>query len=242
MTTNSSEPLLALRDVVAGYGGIAALRGISIEVHPGEVVTLIGSNGAGKSTTLRAISGLVRVRQGNITFEGRRMEHMPAHQIVDLGVSHVPEGRGIFHRLSVRENLELGAYARGGSNHEDLDRVFAIFPRLRERIKQPGGTLSGGEQQMLAIGRALMASPRLLLLDEPSMGLSPILTERIFETIRDINTRLGTTILLVEQNAFQALAVASRGYVLESGQIALAAPSAELSENPDVRRAYLGEL
>jgi branched-chain amino acid transport system ATP-binding protein len=242
MTQNSSEPLLALSGVFAGYGGILALRGISIEVFPGEIVTLIGSNGAGKSTTLRAISGLVRVREGRISFEGRRLEHLPAHTIVNMGVSHVPEGRGIFARLTVRENLELGAYARGESSQEDLERVFSIFPRLKERVRQPGGTLSGGEQQMLAIGRALMATPRLLLLDEPSMGLSPILTERIFETIRDINIRLGTTILLVEQNAFQALAVASRGYVLESGQIALSAPSAELSENAEVRRAYLGEL
>jgi len=231
-----------MHDVFAGYGGIMALRGISIEVNLGEVVTLIGSNGAGKSTTLRSISGLVRIRQGRITFEGKRLEHLPAHKIVDIGVSHVPEGRGIFQRLTVRENLELGAYARRTASADDLERVFAIFPRLKERVGQQGGTLSGGEQQMLAIGRALMASPRLLLLDEPSMGLSPILTERIFETIKDINARLGTTILLVEQNAYQALAVASRGYVLESGQIALHAPSSELSENADVRRAYLGEL
>ena len=238
---NGAAPLLSLEDVSAGYGGIMALRGISLEVNPGEIVTLIGSNGAGKSTTLRAISGLVRLRQGQILFDGRRIDDMPAHKIVNMGVSQAPEGRGIFHRLTVKENLELGAYARGSASQDDLDRVFSLFPRLNERARQPGGTLSGGEQQMLAIGRALMANPRLLLLDEPSMGLSPILTELIFETIRDINSRLGTTILVVEQNAYQALAIAARGYVLESGQIALHAPAAELSENPDVRRAYLGE-
>jgi len=238
---NGAAPLLSLEGVFAGYGGIMALRGVSLEVNPGEIVTLIGSNGAGKSTTLRAISGLVRLRQGRILFDGRRIDDMPAHKIVNMGVSQAPEGRGIFHRLTVKENLELGAYARGSASQDDLDRVFSLFPRLKERARQPGGTLSGGEQQMLAIGRALMANPRLLLLDEPSMGLSPILTERIFETIRDINSRLGTTILVVEQNAYQALAIASRGYVLESGQIALHAPAAELSENADVRRAYLGE-
>ena len=236
-----SAPLLVLDGVVAGYGGILALRGVSVEVRSGEIVTLIGSNGAGKSTTLRSISGLVKLRQGAISFDGRRIDHMPPHKIVHLGVSQAPEGRGIFHRLSVRENLEMGAYVRGRVNRDDLDRVLAIFPRLKERINQAGGTLSGGEQQMLSIGRALMAGPRLLLLDEPSMGLSPILTEVIFETIRDINTRLGTTILLVEQNAYMALAVASRGYVLESGAIALHAPAAELAENTDVRRLYLGE-
>lgn len=241
MQSNGAAPLLALEGVFAGYGGIQALRGVSVEVRPGEIVTLIGSNGAGKSTTLRSISGLVKLRQGTITFDGRRLDHMAPHKIVHLGVSHVPEGRGIFHRLSVRENLEMGAYVRGSANRDELDRVLSIFPRLKERINQAGGTLSGGEQQMLAIGRALMASPRLLLLDEPSMGLSPILTEVIFETIRDINTRLGTTILLVEQNAYMALAVASRGYVLESGEIALQAPAAELAENADVRRLYLGE-
>ena len=238
---NGAAPLLSLQDVSAGYGGIMALRGVSLEVNPGEIVTLIGSNGAGKSTTLRAISGLVRLRRGRIHFDGRRIDEMPAHKRVNMGVSQAPEGRGIFHRLTVRENLELGAYARGSANPDDLERVFSLFPRLKERARQPGGTLSGGEQQMLAIGRALMASPRLLLLDEPSMGLSPILTELIFETIRDINSRLGTTILVVEQNAYQALAIAARGYVLESGQIALHAPAAELRENPDVRRAYLGE-
>ena len=242
MTANGDAPLLVLDGVVAGYGGILALRGVSVEVRPGEIVTLIGSNGAGKSTTLRAISGLVKLRQGAISFDGHhRLDHIPPHKIVHLGVSHAPEGRGIFHRLSVRENLEMGAYVRGSANRDDLDRVLSIFPRLKERINQSGGTLSGGEQQMLAIGRALMANPRLLLLDEPSMGLSPILTEVIFETIRDINTRLGTTILLVEQNAYMALAVASRGYVLESGQIALHAPASELAENADVRRLYLGE-
>jgi branched-chain amino acid transport system ATP-binding protein len=239
---NGGAPMLALREVVAGYGGILALRGISVEVYPKEIVTLIGSNGAGKSTTLRSITGQVHLRSGAIEFEGRRLDQMAPHKIVNLGVSHVPEGRGIFFRLSVRENLELGAYAQKKVEKDELDRVFSLFPRLKERVNQPGGTLSGGEQQMLAIGRALMSKPRLLLLDEPSMGLSPILTELIFATIQDINTRLGTTILLVEQNAHMALEIASRGYVLESGTIALEAPAAELAVNEDVRRAYLGEL
>jgi len=235
--------LLKLDSVVSGYGQILAVKGITLEVAEGEIVALIGSNGAGKSTTLRSISGLVRCRSGRIGFDGRDISHMQPHEIVAAGVSLVPEGRGIFHRLTVLENLEMGAYRRGGrvDLREDLDRVFTLFPRLKERARQSGGTLSGGEQQMLAIGRALMASPRLLLLDEPSMGLSPILTQAIFATIRDINARLKTTILLVEQNAYMALAVASRGYVLESGQIVLHAPSAQLREDPRVRRSYLGE-
>jgi len=235
--------LLRLDSVVSGYGQILAVKGITLEVAEGEIVALIGSNGAGKSTTLRTISGLVRRRSGSINFDDRDIAHMQPHDIVSAGVSLVPEGRGIFHRLSVLENLEMGAYRRGGrvDLREDLDRVFTLFPRLKKRARQSGGTLSGGEQQMLAIGRALMASPRLLLLDEPSMGLSPILTQAIFATIRDINTRLKTTILLVEQNAYMALAVASRGYVLESGQIVLHAPSEQLREDPQVRRAYLGE-
>src|SRR5713101_7186696 len=232
--------LLTLDSVVSGYGQILAVKGITLEVAEGEIVALIGSNGAGKSTTLRTISGLVRRRSGRIDFDGRDIAHMQPYDIVSAGVSLVPEGRGIFHRLSVLENLEMGAYRRGGRAdlREDLDRVFTLFPRLKERARQSGGTLSGGEQQMLAIGRALMASPRLLLLDEPSMGLSPILTQVIFATIRDINARLKTTILLVEQNAYMALAVASRGYVLESGQIVLHAPSEQLREDPQVRRAY----
>jgi branched-chain amino acid transport system ATP-binding protein len=236
-------PLLTVDSVVSGYGQIMAVKGIVLEVAEGEIVALIGSNGAGKSTTLRTISGLVRRRSGSINFDGRDISEMLPHQIVARGISLVPEGRGIFSRLTVLENLQMGAYMRGRGVDvsADLDRVFELFPRLKERARQPGGTLSGGEQQMLAIGRALMASPRLLLLDEPSMGLSPILTQTIFETIRDINARLQTTILLVEQNAFMALAVASRGYVIESGRIVLQAASSELLENAQVRAAYLGE-
>ena len=235
-------PLLTLDSVVAGYGQIMAVKGIVLEVAEGEIVALIGSNGAGKSTTLRTVSGLVRSRSGKISFDGRDISGMQPHEIVARGISLVPEGRGIFSRLTVVENLQMGAYRRGGVDlRGDLDRVFELFPRLKERARQSGGTLSGGEQQMLAIGRALMANPRLLLLDEPSMGLSPILTQTIFETIRDINKRLQTTILLVEQNAFMALAVASRGYVIESGRIVLQAASTELLENAQVRAAYLGE-
>jgi branched-chain amino acid transport system ATP-binding protein len=235
--------LLKLDSVVSGYGGIVAVKGIGLEVSEGEIVALIGSNGAGKTTTLRTISALVKCRSGSIEFDGRDLTAMEPHKIVAQGVSLVPEGRGIFQRLSVIENLQMGAYRRkqGTEVRHDLDRVFVIFPRLKERATQAGGTLSGGEQQMLAIGRALMAGPRLLLLDEPSMGLSPILTDLIFDTIRDINTRLKTTILLVEQNAQMALSVASRGYVLESGRIVLHAPSDKLREDPQVRSAYLGE-
>jgi len=236
--------LLEVDSVVAGYGGIMAIRGISLEVEDGEVVALIGSNGAGKSTTLRTITGLVRRRAGSIRFEGADIGKMAPHEVVAAGISLVPEGRGIFHRLTVMENLSMGAFrrARGSDLNDDYENVFTIFPRLKERARQPGGTLSGGEQQMLAIGRALMARPRLLLLDEPSMGLSPILTDIIFETIQDINKRLKTTILLVEQNAYMALAVTSRGYVLESGQIALHASSEDLMADPQVRSAYLGEI
>jgi len=234
--------LLKLDSVVSGYGAIQAVKGISLEVSEGEIVALIGSNGAGKTTTLRTISGLVRSRRGSIDFDGKDLTKLQPHDIVRTGVSMVPEGRGIFHRLSVLENLHMGAYVRGKANQDDIERVFTLFPRLKERMRQPGGTLSGGEQQMLAIGRALMAQPRVLLLDEPSMGLSPILTELIFDTIRDINTRLGTTILLVEQNAYMALAVSSRAYVLESGRIVLSAPSEQLAEDPQVRQSYLGEM
>ena len=236
-------PLLTLDSVVSGYGQIMAVKGIVVEVAEGEIVALIGSNGAGKSTTLRTISGLVRRRSGSIKFDGRDISEMMPHQIVARGISLVPEGRGIFSRLTVLENLQMGAYrrGRGADVRGDLGRVLELFPRLKERARQSGGTLSGGEQQMLAIGRALMANPRLLLLDEPSMGLSPILTQTIFETIRDINKRLQTTILLVEQNAFMALAVASRGYVIESGRVVLQAASRELLENAQVRAAYLGE-
>ncbi|MEK7247155.1 MAG: ABC transporter ATP-binding protein [Chloroflexota bacterium] len=234
--------LLKLDSVVSGYDAILAVKSISLEVGEGEIVALIGSNGAGKTTTLRTISGLVRCRSGSIAFAGDDLTKMQPHAIVKRGVSMVPEGRGIFHRLSVTENLHMGAYVRGRADPEDLDRVFSLFPRLKERAKQLGGTLSGGEQQMLAIGRALMAAPRLMLLDEPSMGLSPILTDVIFETIKDINTRLGTTILLVEQNAFQALAVSKQAYVIESGRIVMHAPSEELAQDPEVRKHYMGEI
>ncbi|MBI5287798.1 MAG: ABC transporter ATP-binding protein [Chloroflexi bacterium] len=220
-----------------------AIKGITLQVQTGEIVALIGANGAGKSTTLRTISGLLRPRSGRIGFEGERIDAVAPHKIVSRGISHVPEGRAIFSRLTVRENLEMGAFQRTdrAGIEADLDRVVGIFPRLRERLKQDGGTLSGGEQQMLAIGRALMARPRLLLMDEPSMGLSPVLVETIFNTIIDIN-RNGTTILLVEQNAAMALQVATRGYVLESGAIALEASAAELRASDLVRKTYLGEV
>ena len=208
----------------------------------GEIVALLGNNGAGKTTTLKTISGLLTPRRGTITLEGEPLVGVPPHAVVGRGIAHVPEGRRIFNRLTVSENLVMGAYLRedGGGIASDLERVFTRFPRLEERITQVAGTLSGGEQQMLAIGRALMASPRLLLLDEPSMGLAPVLVEQIFETIGDIN-RQGTTILLVEQNAAMALSIAHRGYVLETGTVVLAGAAGELAENPDVRRAYLGE-
>ncbi|MBI2767912.1 MAG: ABC transporter ATP-binding protein [Chloroflexi bacterium] len=234
--------LLDLSGLVAGYGGITAIKGISLEVDPGEVVTLIGSNGAGKSTTLRAISGLIRPRAGRITFAGKAISGMKPHDIVSLGISQVPEGRGIFSRLTVAENLALGAFQRhDGEVHADLDRTFRLFPRLKERENQLGGTLSGGEQQMLAIGRALMARPKLLLLDEPSMGLSPVLVETIFATIAEIR-REGATILLVEQNAAMALEIADRAYVIESGVITLQGTGAALAQDDSVRRAYLGEV
>jgi branched-chain amino acid transport system ATP-binding protein len=233
--------LLELQDLHVYYGHIHALKGVSLTVDAGEIVALLGSNGAGKTTTLRTISGLLRPRRGRVLLEGEGIDHLPPHEIVYRGVAHAPEGRRIFARLTVRENLEMGAYARtnGAAIREDMERVFALFPRLRERINQVAGTLSGGEQQMLAIGRALMARPRILLLDEPSMGLAPILVEQIFETIRDINAQ-GTTILLVEQNAFMALTIAHRGYVLQTGEIVLAGEARALQENEDVRRAYLG--
>jgi branched-chain amino acid transport system ATP-binding protein len=233
--------LLQVDDIHTFYGNIEALKGISLEVEEGEVVTLIGSNGAGKSTTLRSISGLTPPRTGTITFDGNDISATPPQDIVQLGISQSPEGRHCFQRMSVRENLELGAYLRRDRReiNEDLETVFTLFPRLQEREKQKAGTMSGGEQQMLAIGRAMMARPKLLLLDEPSMGLAPILVERIYETVAEIN-RQGTTILLVEQNANFALEYSSRGYVLETGTIALADKSAALRENPDVQKAYLG--
>jgi branched-chain amino acid transport system ATP-binding protein len=232
--------LLEVDGVHTYYGSIEALRGVSLEVAAGEVVTMIGSNGAGKSTTLRSISGLSPPRTGSIRFDGADITTMPPSRIVGLGISQVPEGRRCFPRMTVRENLELGAYLRPGDDlSEDYERVFELFPRLREREAQKAGTMSGGEQQMLAIGRALMARPRLLLLDEPSMGIAPILVEQIYRTIAEIS-RTGTTILLVEQNANYALGVSQRGYVLETGEVALEGESASLRENPDVQKAYLG--
>jgi branched-chain amino acid transport system ATP-binding protein len=233
--------MLRLDGLDVYYGQIHALRGVALEVREREIVTLLGNNGAGKSTTLKTVSGLLRPRRGSITFDDTPLTGVPAHDIVARGIAHVPEGRRIFNRLTVRENLTMGAYLRTDDGVAgDLDRVFDLFPRLKERIAQVAGTLSGGEQQMLAIGRALMANPRLLLLDEPSMGLAPVLVEQIFATIDSIN-RHGTTILLVEQNAAMALSIAHRGYVLETGSIVLTGPAAELADNVDVRRAYLGE-
>jgi len=232
--------MLEVSDLHTYYGNIEALKGVSLEVEEGEIVTLIGSNGAGKSTTLRSISGLTPPREGSIRFEGEEIGDTPPQEIVQLGISQSPEGRKCFQRMTVRENLDLGAYLRkDGKIAEDLDRVFDLFPRLKEREKQKAGTMSGGEQQMLAIGRAMMAQPRLLLLDEPSMGLAPVLVERIYETVEEIN-RQGTTILLVEQNANFALGVSKRGYVLETGQVALSDDSDKLRDNPDVQKAYLG--
>jgi branched-chain amino acid transport system ATP-binding protein len=234
--------LLAVEDVHTYYGNIHALKGVSLEVNRGEIVTLIGSNGAGKSTLLRAISGLVRPRSGEIQLEDRRLDRLDPHQIVALGVCQAPEGRRIFPRMTVLENLEMGAFARRDSAiAADLDRVYALFPRLKERSGQIAGTMSGGEQQMLAIGRALMSRPTVLLLDEPSMGLAPILVETIFGVIREINQQ-GTTILLVEQNALMALTVADRGYVLQTGQIVLHDSAEALQRNESVRKAYLGEI
>jgi len=233
--------MLEVSDLHTFYGNIEALKGISLEVNEGEIVTLIGSNGAGKSTTLRSISGLTPARQGSIKFEGKEIAETPPQEVVQLGISQSPEGRHCFPRMSVRENLELGAFLRRDSDKvdSDMERVFTLFPRLEERQKQKAGTMSGGEQQMLAIGRALMAEPKLLLLDEPSMGIAPILVERIYETIAEINEG-GTTILLVEQNANYALEVSNRGYVLETGKIAVSDESSALRENPEVQKAYLG--
>ncbi len=233
--------LLELRDVHTYYGNIHALKGISVHIEDGEIVTLIGSNGAGKSTTLKTISGLLRPREGEVWFEGQRLDGTPAHDIVAKGISQAPEGRRIFPRLTVKENLEMGAFLRpkGADLSADFERVYSLFPRLKERLSQNGGTLSGGEQQMLAIGRALMARPKLLLLDEPSMGLAPILVEQIFEIVQDINAG-GTTILLVEQNALMALGIAKRGYILQTGEIVLHDEAERLKTNPEVQKAYLG--
>ena len=233
--------LLELQGIDTYYGHIQALRGISLTVDRGEIVTLLGSNGAGKTTTLRTIAGVMRPRKGTVTLDGQDLRNVPANRIVSLGIAHSPEGRRIFPRMTVRENLELGAYVRKGVDlTPDYDRVFTLFPRLRERIGQVAGTLSGGEQQMLAIGRALMAHPSVLLLDEPSMGLAPVLVELVFQTIKDINQQ-GTTILLVEQNALMALSIANRGYVLQTGRVVLADTAEKLTQNEMVRKAYLGE-
>jgi branched-chain amino acid transport system ATP-binding protein len=233
--------LLEVNEIHTYYGAIHALKGLTVQVDKGEIVTLIGANGAGKSTTLNTICGIYHPRQGTILLEGEPIQELAAHEIVTRGVSQAPEGRRVFGRLNVTENLEMGAFARKDKDgiRRDMERVFVLFPRLKERAKQVAGTLSGGEQQMLAIGRALMASPRLLLLDEPSMGLAPILVETIFDTIREINSQ-GTTILLVEQNALVALSVASRGYVMETGTIVMAGTGQELLHNPQVMKAYLG--
>jgi branched-chain amino acid transport system ATP-binding protein len=235
-------PMLALDDVHAYYGNIHALKGITLEVEEGEIVTLIGSNGAGKSTTLKAISGLLRPRAGTISFRNETLNGVPAHEVVARGICQSPEGRRVFPRMSVAENLEMGAFQRkkDASLNEDFERVYTLFPRLKERLTQKAGTLSGGEQQMLAIGRALMARPKLLLLDEPSMGLAPVLVELVFETIKTINGQ-GTTVLLVEQNALMALGVAHRGYILQTGEIVLADTAERLAQNDEVRKAYLGE-
>jgi branched-chain amino acid transport system ATP-binding protein len=236
-------PLLEIEDMHSYYGHIHALQGISLTVEEGEVVTLIGSNGAGKTTTLRSIHGILPPREGRILFAGEEIQGTPAHELIGKGIAQSPEGRKIFFRMTVLENLEMGAYHRSDHSEvrQDMDRAFELFPRLKERTKQEAGTMSGGEQQMLAIGRALMSRPRLLLLDEPSMGLAPVLVERIFETIREINAQ-GTTILLVEQNANVALEIATRGYVLETGKIVNSASAERLREDPTVREAYLGEI
>ncbi len=233
--------MLELKDVHTYYGNIHALKGISIKVEKGEIVTLIGSNGAGKSTTLRTIQGINKPRSGTVLLEGEALEKLPSHEIAMRGVAQSPEGRMIFPRMTVLENLEMGAYARKDKTgiKDDLDRVFTLFPRLKERINQKGGTLSGGEQQMLAMGRALMARPRIVLLDEPSMGLSPLLVELIFDTIVTINKE-GTTVLLVEQNALMALSIANRGYVLQTGEIILSDTAANLKQNEMVQKSYLG--
>lgn len=238
---NQNENILDLQDVHVYYGAIHAVKGISLNLKKGEIVCLIGANGAGKSTTLNVISGLVKPKQGNISYCGENINKFPPHQIVKLGISQSPEGRKIFSNLTVFENLELGAYLRRDSSgiKRDIQRVFELFPRLKERKKQKGGTLSGGEQQMLSIGRAIMSNPSLLLLDEPSLGLAPLLVKQIFQTIREIN-QLGTAILLVEQNAYMALQIAHRGYVMETGKIVLTDQSEKLLQNSKVKEAYLG--
>jgi branched-chain amino acid transport system ATP-binding protein len=240
--STAAAPVIEVEDVHVYYGAIHALKGVSLSVRPGEIVTLIGANGAGKSTTLRAINGINRPRQGSIRFEGEDITSSPPHAIVKRGIAQSPEGRRLFPRMSVTENLEMGAFQRTDKENfaEDMERVFTLFPRLKERRTQKAGTMSGGEQQMCAIGRALMARPKLLLLDEPSMGLAPIFVERIFETIVEVNKQ-GTPVLLVEQNALMALDVAHRGYVMETGRIPLEGPASDLKTNEQVRKTYLGE-
>jgi branched-chain amino acid transport system ATP-binding protein len=239
--TETREPMLELDEIHVYYGNIAAVKGLSLTVYPGEIVTLIGSNGAGKSTTLRAISGLLPVRRGGIKFQGRKLNGVADHEVVKRGIAHSPEGRRIFPRMTVDENLDMGAYLRNDKEGiaEDREAILELFPRLRERIKQQAGTMSGGEQQMLAVGRAMMAKPQLLLLDEPSMGLAPVLVDVIFETIVRIREQ-GTTVLLVEQNALAALDVADRAYVLESGSLKLHGAASELAEDEEIVNAYLG--
>jgi branched-chain amino acid transport system ATP-binding protein len=236
------DALLDVKDIHVFYGNIEAVKGLSFLVNRGEIVCLIGANGAGKTTTLRTISGLLRPREGAIFYEGQRIDLVPAHQVVGMGVAQSPEGRRIFPRMTVRENLDMGAFIRrdAAGQREDMDRIMELFPILKERARQAAGTLSGGEQQMLAMGRALMARPKLLLLDEPSMGLAPLVVQTIFDTIRDINEQ-GMTVLLVEQNAAQALSLAHRGYVIETGKIVLEDEASALLENEQVRKAYLGE-
>ena len=237
-----AAPLLELKGVHTYYGKIHALHGIDIVVNKGEIVTLIGANGAGKTTTLKTISGLLHPKTGQVSFDGRDISHTPAHELVTRGIAHSPEGRRIFSRLTVLENLQMCAFTRPAAERDrELERSLDLFPRLRERLSQRGGSLSGGEQQMLAIARALMSQPRVLLLDEPSLGLAPILVQQIFRLIQEINGQ-GMTILLVEQNALQALSVANRGYVMQTGRIILTDTAANLAANPDVRRAYLGEI
>jgi len=235
-----ASSLLEVSDVEVRYGAIAALKGISFEVREGEIVALLGANGAGKTTTQKTVSGMMRPAKGSITFAGRRIDGIPAHDLIRLGICHVPEGRHVFPRMTVHENLEMGAFRFRTMDRADYERVLELFPRLGERIKQQAGTLSGGEQQMLAIGRALMGKPRLLLLDEPSMGLAPIIVAQIFDIIREINEG-GVTVLLVEQNAAQALSLANRGYVLETGEIVLSGSGQDLLADERVRAAYLGE-
>ena len=234
------NPVLKVEDINVYYGSIHAIKGVSFEVNEGEIVTLIGANGAGKSTTLNTIAGLLHSRSGSVTFMGEKLGGIPAHKIVSKGLALVPEGRRVFQQMTVEENLEMGAYTQGGKNMDpDLENVYELFPRLKERRRQIAGTLSGGEQQMLAMGRALMSHPKLLMLDEPSMGLAPILVEQVFDIIRSLH-KAGTTILLVEQNAQMALSVADRAYVLETGKITLSGTGAELARSEEVRKAYLG--